>query len=186
MKILLIVGHPNLEQSVANAVIVEELSKAFPNMQIRKLCEIAPDGKFDIAKEQGALLDADAIIWQFPYHWYSLPWLMKKWLDEVFVHGFAHGSKGKLGGKKFMVSFTTGAPEVAYTGGSGAIGDISKMVEIFAGVANLCKLDYIGAMWLNGVSYIGRDDPVAIASQQDKARDYAKSLIEKIKSMITV
>lgn len=26
----------------------------------------------------------------------SLPAIMKKWLDEVFTHGFAHGSTAKL------------------------------------------------------------------------------------------
>lgn len=40
---------------------------------------------------------------------------MKQWLDEVFVHGFAHGSTAKLGGKKLILSFTTGAPQALYT-----------------------------------------------------------------------
>ena len=103
MKTLLIAGHPNLSQSVANATILKEVSAALPDITVRKLCEAAPDGRFDIAAEQAALADADFVIWQFPFHWYAKPWFMKKWLDEVFVHGFAHGTGAMLGGKKLLV-----------------------------------------------------------------------------------
>ena len=94
MKTLLIAGHPDLSKSVANAAILEELALAFPDMTVRKLCVVAPDGVFHVAAEQAALVEADLIVWQFPFQWYAMPWLMKKWLDEVFVHGFAHGTGG--------------------------------------------------------------------------------------------
>lgn len=42
-----------------------------------------------------------------------MPGLLKLWLDKIFQHGFSHGSKGKLGGKKLLFSFTTGALAVA-------------------------------------------------------------------------
>jgi len=38
----------------------------------------------------------------------QVPGLMKHWLDEVFVHGFAHGSAAKLGGKKLINGGATG------------------------------------------------------------------------------
>ena len=108
MKTLIISGHPDLSTSVANQTILDELEKAFPDAEIRKLDQLYPTANIDVDAEQKALLEADLIVWQFPFWWYSLPWLMKKWLDEVFLHGFAHGSTGKLGGKKLLVSFTTG------------------------------------------------------------------------------
>lgn len=183
MKTLLVAGHPDLSQSVVNAAILEELGRAFPDMTIRKLCEVAPDAAFDILAEQAALAEADLIIWQFPFHWYSLPWLMKKWLDEVFVHGFAHGSGAKLAGKKLLVSFTTGAPEAAYTGKEGSIGDIHALVSWFDSIAKVCGLDYLGPIWVNGVSYAARDDAEAIARQQAKARDYGARLIARIREI---
>ena len=183
MKTLLVAGHPDLSQSIANAAILEELGRAFPDMEIRKLCEVAPDGKFNIAAEQAALADADLIVWQFPFHWYALPWLMKKWLDEVFVHGFAHGTGAKLAGKKLLVSFTTGAPEAAYTGQPGSVGDIREFVALFDAIAKVCGMDYLGAIWVNGVSYAARDDAEAIARQQAKARDYAARLIARLREV---
>ena len=161
MKTLFVAGHPDLSRSVANAMILEEVAAALPEITIRKLCETAPGGAFDVAAEQAALADADLIVWQFPFHWYAMPWFMKKWLDEVFVHGFAHGTGAKLGGKKLLVSVTTGAPEAAYTGGPGSVGDIRQFVAAFASIAAVCGMDYQGAMWVNGMSYAADAEGVA-------------------------
>ena len=181
MKTLLIAGHPDLSQSVANATILEEAGKALPDMTIRKLCEVAPDGRFDVVAEQDALTGADLIVWQFPFHWYAMPWFMKKWLDEVFVFGFAHGPGAKLGGKKLLVSVTTGAPETAYTGGPGSVGDIRHFVAAFESIARVCGLEYMGAMWVNGMSYAANAE--GIARQQAKARAHAARLIARIREI---
>ncbi|MBN0817278.1 NAD(P)H-dependent oxidoreductase, partial [Pseudomonas aeruginosa] len=87
--ILVVSGHPDLNHSIANATILDELATALPDAEIRRLDWLYPDGKFNIAAEQESLLQADVIVWQFPFSWYGLPGLMKQWLDEVFVHGFA-------------------------------------------------------------------------------------------------
>ena len=182
-KIVIISGHPDLKTSVANAAIIEELEKRLPEAEIRKLDELYPAYRINVEAEQEALLRADLIVWQFPFFWYSLPALMKKWLDEVFLHGFAHGSKGKLGGKKFLVSFTAGAPAVAYTGEEGSIADITHLTEAFEATAKLCKLDYQGCLYLTGVSYTGRADAAAIEAQKAEARAYAQTVIDRIKEI---
>ena len=183
MKTLLIAGHPDLSQSVVNAAILDELARALPGITVRRLCEVAPDGVFDIPAEQAALAGADLIVWQFPFHWYALPWLMKKWLDEVFVHGFAYGTGAKLAGKKLQVSFTTGAPAAAYTGQEGSVADIRELVSVFPAIAKVCGLDCLAPIWLNGVSYASRDDAEAVARQQALARDYAARLAARIREI---
>jgi putative NADPH-quinone reductase len=183
MKTLLIAGHPDLSQSVVNATILDEIARALPDVRTRRLCRTAQDGVFDVPAEQAALAEANLIVWQFPFHWYSLPWLMKKWLDEVFVHGFAHGTGARLAGKKLLVSFTTGAPAAAYTGESGSIADIRELVSGFPAIAKACALDYLGPIWLNGVSYAARDDAEAVARQQALAREYAARLIARIREI---
>lgn len=79
-NILVISGHPELTHSVANATILDEVETALPDVEIRRLDRLYPDGKFNIAAEQESLLRADVIVWQFPFSWYGLPGLMKKWL----------------------------------------------------------------------------------------------------------
>ena len=69
MKTLIISGHPDLSTSVANQTILEELEKALPDAEIRKLDQLYPDAVIDVEAEQKALLEADLIVWQFPFWW---------------------------------------------------------------------------------------------------------------------
>lgn len=179
-NILIISGHSDLSQSVVNRVILEEFAKALPDAQIRRLDSLYPDYRIDVQAEQAALLNADVIVWQFPFYWYAMPALMKKWLDDVFVHGFAHGSTAKLGGKKLLVSITAGAPAEAYAKDGFFRHEMADYFAPFQSTALLCGLDLAGVEFLNGVSYVGRDE-AQIAEQQADARAYAQKVIEKIK-----
>jgi len=116
MKVLIINGHPTMETSNANKAILEEVKRLLPEAEVSNLQALYPNYQIDVAAEQAKLAKADVIVWQFPVNWYSLPALLKKWLDNVFSHGFAYGDN-KLMGKKLILSFTTGAPEEAYQHG---------------------------------------------------------------------
>ncbi|BCX80179.1 NAD(P)H-dependent oxidoreductase [Campylobacter sp. 19-13652] len=180
-NVLIISGHPDLSKSVANAAILAELAK-LSGVQIRNLGELYKDYKIDVPAEQEALLWADIIVWQFPFYWYSLPAIMKKWLDEVFTHGFAHGSAARLGGKELVVSFSTGAPEAVYKK-DGFLGhDMNEYLVQFESTAKLCNLNLRFIKILNGVSYVGRDEAAA-KSQAQMAKAYAAELIALIESL---
>ena len=72
-NVLIISGHPNLSESIGNATILDEVAKALPGAKIRFLDALYPDYRIDVAREQQALLEADVIVWQFPFSWYSVP-----------------------------------------------------------------------------------------------------------------
>ena len=115
MKALMIVSHPNLDNSIANKTIIEEVRSKVDNIEIRHVEELYPDLKIDVEAEQKALLEADIIIFQHPFYWYSTPAGLKQWMDEVLTYGFAFGHDGdKLKGKHFMQSLTVGGPEESY------------------------------------------------------------------------
>jgi NAD(P)H dehydrogenase (quinone) len=74
----------------------------------------------DIVAEQEKLLWADVLILQFPLWWFSLPAIMKGWVDRVFTTGFSYGGgklyeKGGLKGKKAMLAVTAGGPASRYS-----------------------------------------------------------------------
>ena len=94
-KILVISGHPHLDQSLANQTILTELKNSGLDITIEDLSEIGWD--FDIEAERKAVVDADALVFEFPLYWYSYPALLKKWVEEVLAHGFAYGT-----GKGFL------------------------------------------------------------------------------------
>ncbi|WP_455427260.1 NAD(P)H-dependent oxidoreductase [Dryocola sp. LX212] len=179
-NVLIISGHPNLNESIGNATILGEVAKALPEAEIRFLDALYPNFEINVAQEQEALLNADVIVWQFPFSWYSVPGLMKLWIDKVFVHGFAHGSTAKLGGKKLIISFTAGAPESLYTP-EGLFGhDIQHYMAQFATTAALCNLELQPPVHTFGISYAGRDEAI-IREQKIMAKDHAERLITTIK-----
>lgn len=93
----------------------------------------------DIAAEQAKLQWADAVILQFPLWWFSMPAILKGWVERVYAYGFAYGvgehsdqhwgdryGEGTLAGKRAMLMVTTGGWESHYSprGINGAIDDI--------------------------------------------------------------
>lgn len=184
-NILIISGHPHLEQSLANRIIIETLENTLGKNAVRRLDILYPDYQIDIAAEQEALLKADIIIWQFPYYWYSLPALMKKWLDDVFVYGFSHGSDTKLAGKKIIMSFTTGAPAVAYDYGQAMNYPVKDFLPPLHQTAMLCKLDWQTPIYSQGMTYIEGVHTLADKAElEHKATEHGKKLLTKIANLI--
>ncbi|MEH2625274.1 NAD(P)H dehydrogenase (quinone) [Bradyrhizobium sp. AZCC 1719] len=68
----------------------------------------------DIAGEIEKLLWCDMLILQFPLWWFSVPAIMKGWIDRVFVNGAVYGGgrrydTGGLKGRRAMVVTSTAA-----------------------------------------------------------------------------
>lgn len=93
----------------------------------------------DIELEQEKLLWADTVILQFPLWWFSMPAILKGWVERVYAYGFAYGvgehsdvrwgdryGEGTLSGKRAMLIVTTGGWESHYAqrGINGPIDDI--------------------------------------------------------------
>jgi len=110
MKTLVIVTHPKIEDSLINKRWVEELKKFPEKYTVHELYESYPDENIDVKKEQELIEAYDKIILQFPFYWFSSPPLLKKWMDEVLLHGWAYGSKSgfKVGGKKIALAISVG------------------------------------------------------------------------------
>ncbi|WP_316734925.1 NAD(P)H-dependent oxidoreductase [Pedobacter aquatilis] len=119
MKTLVIVTHPDLETSVINKRWVAELKKYPERYTIHDLHQTYPDGHIDVLKEQQLAERYDKIVFQFPVYWFSCPALLKKWIDEVLIHGWAYGSKSgyKVSGKKVALAMSVGVDEYEYRPG---------------------------------------------------------------------
>jgi glutathione-regulated potassium-efflux system ancillary protein KefG len=117
MRTMVIVAHPNLNNSEWNQKLISELKK-HPDIHIRDLYEEYPNWSINIEREQQLLTEYDRIVFQFPFYWYSSPPLLKKWFDDVLTYGWAFGPGGdKLSGKTFMLATTTGGSENDYQSG---------------------------------------------------------------------
>lgn len=184
-NVLIVCGHPDFKNSVANKTIVEEISALCPQAEIRKVDELFVNGSFDVKAEQAAFEKADVILFQYPMHWYGLPGLFKLYIDKVMEHGWAYGSKGTaLTGKALIASLTMGAPDSAYAVG-GVMGhtveEFSYQIKNFAA---LCKLDFKKLFSLGGMMCVpGVTTDAQKAALIDKAKKQAADIVDCIKSL---
>ncbi len=86
----------------------------------------------DIAEEMEKLFWCDLLILQFPLWWFSMPAIMKGWVDRVFAMGRVYGSgkwydQGVFSGKRAVLSLTTGGGSGAYAE-DGLHGDLSQIL----------------------------------------------------------
>ncbi len=115
-EIVVLAAHPNLEHSrVTHALLRAVAPLDAARLELRDIYRLYPDYLIDIEAEQAALAAARLVVWLHPIHWYSMPPLMKLWLDEVFAFGWAYGPGGHaLRGKDLWLASSTGGAEDAY------------------------------------------------------------------------
>lgn len=80
----------------------------------------ATDGHHaDVKAEQAKVAAADLVLFHFPVWWFSMPAILKGWIDRVFSRGFAYSTgrkyeSGHFKGKRTMLCITTGTASTLY------------------------------------------------------------------------
>lgn len=94
------------------------------------------ESDYDIHDELEKLAWADYILFQYPVYWMGVPWITKKYIDEVFSGGMGtvtfindgrsredvskrYGSGGLMQGKKYMLSLTYNCPDTEFDNKNG-------------------------------------------------------------------
>ena len=113
---LILAAHPQLEHSRVTRRLMQTAAAIAPaRIVVHDLYARYPDFFIDVAAEQAALRAARLVVWLYPVHWYSMPPLMKLWLDEVLAYGWAYGPGGQaLRGKDLWLVASTGGPAESY------------------------------------------------------------------------
>lgn len=183
-NVLIVSGHTDLQHSFANKAILDALQQRLPEATYRFLDQVQTDYQFDIAIEQQHLVAADIIVLQFPFFWYGVPSLMKKWIEDVFIHGFSHGSTGdKVRGKVLLLSFTSGAPEEMYREGGPQGFPIDDFLPPLKQFAALTGMTWGGFVYSGALSYASRHDVEQQATMHEKALAHADTLYADIVSL---
>lgn len=121
MKILVINGHEKYpyNEGRLNQTLFEEIIKNLSSKSYEIKTTIVKDG-YDVEEEKQKFLWADVIIYQMPVYWFSMPAILKKYVELVYEHGvFYHGSEdygrgGMFLNKCYMLSLTFNAPSYAF------------------------------------------------------------------------
>ena len=108
MHALVVVAHPD-PRSLTHAVaarLAEGVSKSGHSAEIADLTAEGFDPRFnatdhavhlkqaapsaDVLAEQARIDRADALVLVYPVYWWSMPGLLKGWIDRVFINGWAY------------------------------------------------------------------------------------------------
>jgi glutathione-regulated potassium-efflux system ancillary protein KefG len=154
MRNLVLLSHPTLATSRANAPLVNAI-RDLPNVEIRHLEALYPDGRIDVSAEQAAALRAERIVFQFPFYWYTTPPALKRWQDDVLAFGWAYGPGGTmLRGKTLQLVLTTGGPEAVYRVGGYNLYPVQELLRPLEVTAHLCGMTLAEPLVLYGVPNI--------------------------------
>ena len=154
-EVLVIVAHPQLEQSRANRRLMQTAAalqgQEGVRVAVRDLYALYPDYLIDIAAEQAALAAARLVVWQHPIHWYHMPPLMKLWVDDVLAFGWAYGPDGHaLRHKDLWLVATTGGPEASYHPSSYNRYFFDAFLPPYEQTAALCGMRFLPPLMLHG------------------------------------
>lgn len=117
----------------------------------------------ELHAEMDKLLWADLVIFHFPLWWFSLPAILKGWVDRVFAMGFAYGGgqrheTGVFRGKRAMLAFTTGGPITSYVAG-GSHGDIHELLRhVQYGMFHFVGMDVLPPFIAYGAARVSADE----------------------------
>ena len=100
------------------------------------------ESDYTVNDELEKLAWADYILFQYPVYWMGVPWITKKYIDEVFSGGMntvtfvndgrskedpskKYGSGGLMQGKKYMLSLTYNCPDTEFDNKDGFFNGLS-------------------------------------------------------------
>jgi NAD(P)H dehydrogenase (quinone) len=133
--------------SRANFTSVRNPDYLKPQLEERHASEV---GGFapDVRAEMDKVARADFLLLNFPLWWFSMPAIMKGWVDRVFAMGFAYGGgriyeTGVFRGKRGMLSITTGGAEGSYLP-DGRNGDLNvHLFHVHHGMLWFCGIEVL-------------------------------------------
>ncbi|MCM3540690.1 NAD(P)H-dependent oxidoreductase [Priestia endophytica] len=117
-NILIINGHDfykNRAEGNLSSLICERIKTKLQDKHTIVTTKVL-DG-YDVNTEIKKFLNADIIIIHTPIYWFSIPGILKKYIDDVYEPGIFFGKSNEFGrgglltNKKYMLSVTWGASE---------------------------------------------------------------------------
>lgn len=145
MKHVLLLNLHQKYEGIANGNLTRDLlneAKTFFLSNGYEVKETTIDAGYDIAEELEKFEWADLFFVQSPVYWMGLPWLGKKYIDEIFSAGVntityesdgrsrtdptkTYGSGGLMKEKHYMLSFTYNCPESEFNNPQGFFDGLS-------------------------------------------------------------
>lgn len=140
-KVLIINGHQhydNVAEGKLTNIFIDK-AKEFLSSNDCEIKQTNIDKGYKVEEEVEKLSWADYIIFQYPVYWMGVPWITKKYFDEVLTQGKhylsdgrsrddaskKYGSGGLLTNTKYMLSLTYNCPSSEFSSKDGFFDGLS-------------------------------------------------------------
>jgi len=161
--VYVLAGHPSWRESRVTRQLFDE-ARSVPGVQVQDLYGRYPDYDIDVAEEQASVEAATLLVLLHPIQWYSMPALMKLWLDEVLRYGWAYGRSGTaLRGKDLWLVASTGGPEGSYHPQGYNRYFFDAFLPPYEQTAALCGMRFLPPLLLHGAHRVGEREVQAHA-----------------------
>lgn len=175
MKTLIIVSHPEYWHSGGQQFFRESIT-TLPDVTLHHLEGL--DSGYELQQEQELLKSHDRIILQFPMYWYSCPYALKKWLDDVLTSSLY---KQALRGKELGIVVTLGVAEANFQAGGSEHYTLSELLRPFEAIANKCGMTYLPIFSVSQFSYLSdkKKEELLVAYQRYITQGSQASFVER-------
>ena len=166
-------AHPDWRESRVNRRLAEAAG-GIAGVRLNDLYASYPDYDVDVAAEQARVAAAQLLVLLHPVQWYSMPALLKLWMDEVLTHGWAYGHAGTaLQGKDLWLVATTGGPESSYHPQGYNRYFFDAFLPPYEQTAALCGMRFLPPLVLHGAHGAGEGEVDAhVAVFAERLRSY--------------
>lgn len=150
--VLVLIAHPDIARSRVNRALAAQ-ARLLPaeDVEVRDLYALYPDYVIDIEAEQSALAAARSVVWVHPVQWYSMPAMMKLWVDEVLAFRWAYGPGGRaLVGKCLWVVVSTGGVEASYRQPGVEAGSFDRFLVPYRQTAETVGMRFLDPLVFHG------------------------------------
>ncbi len=151
-RLLVLFAHPRLEKSRVNRALLLRLPQ-HRHITFHDLYEHYPDFNIDIRREQALIAAHDILVLHHPFFWYSVPPLLKQYIDLVYSFGWAYGPGGTaLKDKHCFHVLTSGGNEQAYTPGGFHGHTLNDFLLPLKRTATLCGMKWLPPFAVQGTN----------------------------------
>jgi len=151
-RILVLYAHPAPHRSRINRRLADA-ARTLDGVLLHDLYETYPDFFIDVAREQALAAQAELLVFLHPLRWYSMPALLKEWVDSVLVPGWAYGPDATaLKGKGYLLAATTGSPLASYREGEPNGRPFADFLPPFEQTAARCGMQWLAPHILHGAN----------------------------------
>ncbi len=82
----------------------------------------------------------DRLVFLHPFHWYSSPWTLKRWIDTVLTQDWAYGTQQALAGKTWLSAISVGASTHEYSVEGSRRYTVEEFLRPFERTAAFCGM----------------------------------------------